>query len=343
MTSFLVATAHLELRDRWHQGPSSRAFSHLRGVFETIVQTAANFGAELVVLPSISALPATIPTDRGTEAGQCPDTEAFYDELGRTLARQAGLYVCPGSVLVKRNHGIEHISRVYDPAGKVVLTQGQTHFSRLDWESGFKPWDELVVADGPQGVRIGLVLGRDGWIPEIHRILALRGVRLIIAPLARPYPYTPWQQAAGLWQETQQNQVFAVESGLTVRMGRSGIDGRATIFGPCELSPGETGILADAHDLVTIQTGPGPIPAVPGPVEVYRGEFAWRLLTAALDFVGLEKVRKDYPIESLLNPVVYRTHFPHVYYQKQGDWSDPEQIPRVPENGGEAGWSRSGG
>jgi predicted amidohydrolase len=120
-------------------------------------------------------------------------------------------------------------------------------------------------------------------VPDVARILTLQGARLLVAPRAPVAPYSAMQAMAALWQTTQQNQVFGLESGLAgMALGRAR-DGKAGAVAPAELSPAQSGFLGR-----------------PG---YYIGDEA---LTADLDFERLEALRLRRPLARHLNAALYR-------------------------------------
>ncbi|MBC7337964.1 MAG: hypothetical protein H5U01_17055, partial [Clostridia bacterium] len=118
------------------------------------------------------------------------------------------------------------------------------------------------------------------------------GAQVLLSLQAVRRPYSSWRQLAGIWQEVQQNQTFGVESCLHGRLalpeGDVEFEGRTAIFAPCEMTPGQTGILKEGPD----EAG---------------------LVLARLDFAAREEVIRQYPVLGLLNPGLYRRYLPAVY------------------------------
>ena len=243
------------------------------------VRRAAAAGAGLVVLPQLADLIGRDRLELQVEArrvaAELARGERIHLVFGAAEGGKAGFLCSPG--------------------GEVIGRQRQTHLLPPEKEWGLVPGDELFTFDTEVG-RLGLLVGTDAWYPEVSRILALQGAQVLLSLQAVCRPYTPWRQVAGIWQEAQQNQTFAVESCLSGRLaGSAGLEfeGRSAVFAPCEMTPGETGILNDTPD----EAG---------------------LVLARLDFAARERVISRYPVLGLLNSPLYHRYFPGVYTMHPG-------------------------
>ncbi|EQD78563.1 Nitrilase/cyanide hydratase and apolipoprotein N-acyltransferase, partial [mine drainage metagenome] len=202
-------------------------------------------------------------------------------------AQVLGAAIIPGSVyLVVGDDRLQEYAAVFDRSGNLIGEQAQTHALA----PAFAVSDELTPIAVDDGVKIGLLVGRDAWYPEASRILALSGADILVAPLAPLAPYPSTQAMCGLWQEVQQNQTFGVEAGLAGALGGREYAGRAAVLGPCEITPDESGFLPQ-----------------PG---YFVGNGA---LAATLRADELRRIRREYPIFRHLNPGLYRKHFPMLY------------------------------
>ncbi len=74
--------------------------------------------------------------------------------------------------------------------------------------AGPPPGDEFVVAETPIG-RIGLMIGDEIWLPEISRILALRGAEVVAHPVVLGSPGGGDQAAT---ERTEENRVHLVST-----------------------------------------------------------------------------------------------------------------------------------
>jgi predicted amidohydrolase len=249
-------------------------------------QSQAMAGARLCVFPGLYGLclagpwPADQPWQATVRAHS--GIKGAFSSVASRVARNARMYLVPGSVLVPSGGGFVEWTALFAPSGDLigeqVATQPDPDFPEL------LLGERLAAFDTPIGP-VGLVVGRDAEVPDVARILALQGARVLIAPRAPARPYSAMQAMAALWQAVQQNQVFGLESGLSgMALGRI-CDGKAGALAPGELSPTQSGFLGR-----------------PG---YYVGGDA---LTADLDFERLEELRQRHPLARQLNTALYRRH-----------------------------------
>lgn len=229
-----------------------------------------------------------------------------FHRIHRQMARRFNIYLAAGTTWYEEAGGIQQAAPFYGPDGDLVGEQPQTHLSREEREWGWRRGTTLAVWPTGAG-RVGLVTGSDAWYPEVSRILALQGADLLLAPAMVPSPATHHLALAGMWQEVQQNQVFALENWPGGQLGQRRWTGWSAIHAPCEMTPGETGFLAPQL--------PSEAEAPPG-----FGNPPREPLTAVLDFKARKRVIDHYPIARHLNPTLYRRYFPHTYHQgKEGN------------------------
>ncbi|HHW14688.1 MAG TPA: hypothetical protein GXX28_07115 [Firmicutes bacterium] len=328
-----VAAVNLDVSGLWRRerrGATSGTGGGAGGcvaALTRLARQAAAEGAQLVLFPALSGM---VFTAEGAEAlrrwgeGGAPKTGKAGEEaevaaawrdaacaaLGE-LARELDLHLVAGWLAEAGEEGrFRHETAVIGPDGAVLGRQAQTHATRKEAAQGLATVDRLTPIETALG-RLGVVAGTDAWYPEVSRILALSGADVLLFPEAVAGAYPFWRQVAGAWQEVQQNQVFGVESGLAGGPFR----GRAAIFGPCELTPGQTGQLAGVgipYGAVTDLRQPLP----GGDEETLRTE---ALVLADLDFGRLAEVRRSYPIFAMLNPGAYQHYFPGVYDRPAGE------------------------
>jgi deaminated glutathione amidase len=157
-------------------------------VAERLVRQAASEGATLVVLPEKWTLLG--PPDALRSAAEPLDGPALTAAAG--WARDLGIDLVAGSVpeLVPGQEKLANTSVLFGPDGSLKATYRKIHMFDVDVgdvsyrESEVEqPGSEIVVADAGD-VRIGLTVCYDLRFPELYRILALRGARVITVPSA---------------------------------------------------------------------------------------------------------------------------------------------------------------
>ncbi|RJQ08971.1 MAG: hypothetical protein C4551_04490 [Bacillota bacterium] len=260
---------------------------------EAVLQ-AARAGATLVVLPG-RALDETSPGPP-RQGGKGPEEERVL-ERARLLAREAGCYIVPGSAVVSGPEGPCRVSWLLRPDGEVAGRQVQTHVAPNDQDAGLTTGSTLSPFPVDSlGLKVGLVVGSDAWVPEVSRILALQGADVLISPVAMPGPYSEPRQLAGLWQQVQQNQTMGLEACLVGEGGGHSWAGRSAIIGPCEMTADESGFVVRAATAVGGMTLIGP-----------------------LDLEARRRVITSYDIFGELNVELYRKAFPGIYSARAGD------------------------
>jgi predicted amidohydrolase len=156
---------------------------------ERLVREAAADGAELVALPEKWNL---IGSAADLEAGAEPLDGGPSTEAARDWARRLGIHLLAGSI-AERAEGAERLfntSALIDPAGEIVAVYRKIHLFDVDVggiayrESEHEQPGEEIVTAPAAGVEVGLSVCYDLRFPELYRILAVRGARVITVPAA---------------------------------------------------------------------------------------------------------------------------------------------------------------
>jgi predicted amidohydrolase len=156
---------------------------------DRLTREAASDGAELVVLPEKFNVLGT-PDDyrRGAEALDGPTIG-----WARNSARELGIDLVAGSI-VELREGRDKLSNTsvhVGPDGEVkavyrkihmfdVVVGGQTYRESETEEAG----DDVVLSETAEGVPLGLTVCYDLRFPELFRILAVKGARILSVPAA---------------------------------------------------------------------------------------------------------------------------------------------------------------
>jgi predicted amidohydrolase len=156
-------------------------------VADRLTRAAAADGADLIVLPERLDL-------RGTAADYAAGAETLDGRpvaWARSLAQELGVELVAGSVAERREgHGrVSNTSVHVGPDGEVKAVYRKIHM--FDVEVGgveyresehSEPADEIVVSSTAGGVGLGLTICYDLRFPELYRILALHGARIVTVP-----------------------------------------------------------------------------------------------------------------------------------------------------------------
>jgi deaminated glutathione amidase len=156
-------------------------------VAERLVRAAATDGARLVVLPECLDIRGAT---RDYLAGAEP-LDGRPVSWARGLARELGIDLVAGSV-AERREGHERVANTSvhaGPDGELKAIYRKIHM--FDVEVGgveyresehSEPADEIVVSETADGTGLGLSVCYDLRFPELYRILALRGARIVTIP-----------------------------------------------------------------------------------------------------------------------------------------------------------------
>jgi len=157
-------------------------------VAERLVRGAAADGAELVVLPEKWTVLG--PPEALRSCAEPLDGPALTAAAG--WARELGIFLVAGSVpeFVPDQEKLANTSVLFGPDGEARAVYRKIHM--FDVTVGAvayrefadeRPGDQIVLGDAG-GVLVGLTICYDLRFPELYRILALRGARVITVPSA---------------------------------------------------------------------------------------------------------------------------------------------------------------
>jgi predicted amidohydrolase len=215
---------------------------------DRLTRAAAAEGASLVVLP-----------EKWTAMGGEQELRAAAEPLegqaigwARETARELGVDLVAGSVL-ERVEGREKLlnSSVHvGPDGELRAVYRKVHM--FDVEVGGRTYresdleeagEELVLSRTAAGVEVGLSVCYDLRFPELYRILAVRGARVLVVPAAFTLATTRDHWETLLRARAIENQAFVVAANqVGAHPGGHHSGGRSMIVDPWGL------VLAQAQD-----------------------------------------------------------------------------------------------
>jgi len=204
---------------------------------ERLIEKAAARGARFV------SMPENINFIGGTEES-IASAEPIPGETSRffsALAKRHDLWIHCGSYAecAPGESKVYNTSIVVDPAGDIVASYRKIHLYDVDIENGPSvresdskiPGKEIVAFDSEFG-RIGLSICYDMRFPELYRILALKGAKLMFVP-ANYTLFTGkdhWETV--LRARAIENQCFVVAAGQVGMKPRFQAYGRSMIIDP---------------------------------------------------------------------------------------------------------------
>ena len=162
-----------------------------------MIREAAAGGAKLILTPEATNF---LIQDRAQRDAVLATQEADVAVRGlRDLARELGVWLLIGSVMVKSGHDGDdraaNRSLLIDDHGEITAAYDKLHVYDVDLPTGerwresaaVRPGDAAVVADTPWG-RLGLTICYDVRFPQLHRALANAGAMMIAVPAAFTVP-----------------------------------------------------------------------------------------------------------------------------------------------------------
>ena len=221
---------------------------------DRLVRRAAADGARLVVLP-----------EKWSVLGRGADLRAGAEPLdgpaiawARDVARELRIELVAGSVSerVEGEEKLRNTSVHLGPDGEVKAVYRKMHMFDVEIDGTVyresdheTPGDEVVLSATADGVELGLTVCYDVRFPELYRILAVRGARILTVPAAFTVPTTRDHWEVLVRARAIEDQCFVIAAnqvGEHVEGLRSG--GRSMIVDPWGL------VLAQAADSETVIT-----------------------------------------------------------------------------------------
>jgi predicted amidohydrolase len=205
---------------------------------DRLTRAAVADGARLIVLPEKWTV---IGSDEQLRAGaQALDGPAI--SWARATARELGIDLVAGSI-AERVVGQEMLANTcvhVDRKGEVRAVYRKVHmfdveidgraYSESDVEQAGK---EIVLSETADGVELGLSICYDLRFPELFRILAVRGARVIALPSAFTLPTTRDHWETLIRARAIENQTFVIAANqVGAHPGGNRSGGRSMIVDP---------------------------------------------------------------------------------------------------------------
>ena len=188
-------------------------------IAERLTREAAADGAELVVLPERMDIRGR---NEAYEAGAEPLEAGRAIDWARHIARELEIDLVAGSIAERRD-GHDKLSNTsvhLGPDGELKAVYRKIHMfdvvvGDIEYRESqlHEPAEEIVLSETAGGVELGLTICYDLRFPELYRILALRGARVVTIPsnFTKPTGQAHWEvlnRARAI-----ENQVFVIAPG----------------------------------------------------------------------------------------------------------------------------------
>jgi predicted amidohydrolase len=285
-----IRAASIQLPFSYFSTPQEFA-DHVRAPIELAAQN----GAQIILLPHLTSFMLfgmfdfdATPTDSLDQLAQRQNVSTaewlneragyvfeFYLHLFQSLASRVETWLAPGTVLEPEGDALYPTAFLMNPAGEIVGRQRQMHRTAHEIEWGVSQGDTLRVFETELG-DFGFVIGEDVHYPEVARALALNGADVLLHPTAQKAETLQRNVSTenDIWQDVQSNQTFGVQANLVGGTWR----GRSAVYAPVEMTADKRGVLVRA-----------------------TSDSDGEMISADLDFEGLQKVRTDHPVLDLMN------------------------------------------
>jgi deaminated glutathione amidase len=215
---------------------------------DRLTRAAAADGATLIILP-----------EKWTALGRDEDLRAAAEPLdgpavtwAREIARELAIDLVAGSIVeyIDGREKLANTSVHVNPRGEVAAVYRKVHMFDVEIEGRSyresdleDPGDEVVMSETAQGVPLGMSICYDLRFPELYRILAIRGARVIAVPAAFTLPTTRDHWEVLLRARAIENQAFVVAANqIGSHPGDHRSGGRSMIVDPWGV------VLAQAQD-----------------------------------------------------------------------------------------------
>jgi predicted amidohydrolase len=186
-------------------------------VAERLVREAADDGAELIALPE----KWNVLGDKAALLNGAEPIDGATITACRQWARELELHLLAGSFAerVPEREKLSNTSVLIDPDGEIVAAYRKIHMFDVDVggveyreSASEEPGTEIVIGDAG-GVPVGMTVCYDVRFPELYRILAVRGARVVTVPAAFTLHTGKDHWEVLLRARAIENQVFVVAPG----------------------------------------------------------------------------------------------------------------------------------
>jgi predicted amidohydrolase len=141
------------------------------------IKSAAEAGSQVVLFPEANLTSYYFPLVVGL------DQKALMDALNQTcaVARAHGIWVIVGTIQKRSNNRFLNLAHVINRKGDIVHEYAKVNLAGKDEMKYCRGGDKLSLFD-IEGVPCTLVICRDGRHPELYRIPAMAGARILFHP-----------------------------------------------------------------------------------------------------------------------------------------------------------------
>lgn len=178
-----------------------------------LIKKVSGEGADMVVLPEMFCCPYDNTCFR--QYGESEGGEAY--EAISNAAKENSIYVVGGTVPELESEKVYNTSYVFGRKGELIGKHRKVHLFDIDVEGGQSFKESDVLASGrtetifdTEFCKVGLAVCYDIRFPELSRLMALEGAKIIIIPGAFNMTTGPAHWELHLRGRAVDNQVYTV-------------------------------------------------------------------------------------------------------------------------------------
>ncbi len=228
-------------RNEWKRINKSKALVYK---IKEYLEKAVKEKVDIIVFPGFTGCfyqQLSCPDNRSVRSIMNKTDSREYIEQVKELSQEYKIAICPGSYWQKDKSNIYHGSCLIIN-GEVQLKQRQIYLARWERELGFSRGRKIELKE-IKDWKVALIISTDVFYPQVSRIAALKGADIVLSPVGFTGEKNRALQISGMWQEVQQNQFFAVESGFNGFLEEQSFWGESVIYAPLEMTEGRDGYL----------------------------------------------------------------------------------------------------
>ncbi len=162
------------------------------------------------------------------EMFNCPYENSYFPKFAETqsentvnvlskIAKENKIYLFGGSIPEIDQGKIYNTAFIFDPEGNIIGKHRKVHLFDIDIKDGVRfkesdtltPGDEVTVVDTIYG-KIGCAICYDMRFPELMRLMALKGAKMIVVPAAFNMTTGPAHWDLTLRARALDNQVYYI-------------------------------------------------------------------------------------------------------------------------------------
>ena len=157
-----------------------------------LVERLAAEGCDLIALPELWPCGYDVRTLPEDAADAAEPLDGPRTKLLAETARDLGVWLAAGSVPELEGDRVFNTAELFSRDGDLVGTHRKVHLYGDAERKGFVAGDRLTTVETDELGTVGLCICFDGDFPDVGRVMAQRGARLVISPAAYPAADAAW-------------------------------------------------------------------------------------------------------------------------------------------------------